>query len=120
MTKLSEADTDKIINYLKEKWKGRPCPMCQSAGWAIQDKSFIDSCGWKDLGMVFLGIALATFVSLWLPGNPVSNTKVAWAIIGVSVLLWLCFIFFQYQLDKRDNEKNTITANGILVIMQMI
>jgi hypothetical protein len=32
----------------------------------------------------------------------------------------MCFVFFQYQLDKKDDEKNTITAEGILEIMRMI
>jgi hypothetical protein len=40
MTKLSEADTTKIVDYLKDKWKGRPCPMCQSGGWIVQDSCF--------------------------------------------------------------------------------
>ncbi len=40
MTKLSEEDTKKIISYLEEKWRGRPCPMCQSGAWSIQDSCF--------------------------------------------------------------------------------
>jgi hypothetical protein len=40
MTKLSEADTNKIISYLKEKWAGRPCPMCQTGNWVVQDSCF--------------------------------------------------------------------------------
>lgn len=84
-------------------------------------KSFLDSCGWKDIGMVFLGIALATFISLWLPGYSSFYFKaIAWVVIIISLLLWLCFMFFQYQLDKKDDEKNTITADGILEIMNMI
>src|SRR5690242_478846 len=64
---------------------------------------FVDSCGWKDVGMVFLGVALTTFVSLWLPGYSSFYAKaIAWAVIIASMLLWLCFVFFQYQLDKRD------------------
>lgn len=84
-------------------------------------KSFLDSCGWKDIGMVFLGVALATIVSLWIPGYSSLYAKaIAWTVIVISVLLWLCFVFFQYQLDKKDNEKNTITADGILEIMRLI
>jgi hypothetical protein len=83
-------------------------------------KSFVDSCGWKDIGMVFLGVALATFVSLWLPGYSSSYAKIAWAVICISLLFWLSFIFFQYQLDKKDSEKNKITADGILEIMDLI
>jgi hypothetical protein len=40
MTKLSEADANKIIDYLKQKWQGRPCPMCQTANWVVQGSCF--------------------------------------------------------------------------------
>ncbi len=84
-------------------------------------KSFMDSCGWKDVGMVFLGVTLTTLVSLWLPGYSSFYVKaIAWAVLGVSAFLWFCFVFFQYQLDKKDSEKDIITADSILEIMGLI
>ncbi len=51
-------------------------------------KSFVDSCGWKDIGMVFLGIALTTAVTVWLPGNPSSSYKtIAWVIVAAAIFL---------------------------------
>lgn len=35
-----KADTSKVIGYLKERWAGRPCPMCGHAGWSVQDSVF--------------------------------------------------------------------------------
>jgi hypothetical protein len=84
-------------------------------------RSFVDSFGWKDLGMLFLGVALATFISLWLPGYVALNFKViAWVVIISCLLLGGCFIFFQYQLDKKNDEKSAITAESILEIMSLI
>ena len=40
MTKLTESDTQGIIKYLNDKWHGRPCPLCQSAKWIVQDGFF--------------------------------------------------------------------------------
>ena len=40
MTKLSKEDAEKIVSYLKEKWQGRTCPMCQTGNWIVQDNCF--------------------------------------------------------------------------------
>lgn len=86
-----------------------------------KNKSFINSFGWKDFGMLFLGVALATFVSLWVPGYISFNSKIiAWAVIGVCSLIGFCMIFFQYQLDKNFNDKDAVTATNILEIMELI
>ena len=33
-------DTQKLIAHLKDKWLGRPCPMCQVGNWNVSDKVF--------------------------------------------------------------------------------
>lgn len=40
MTKLSKEEADKLVSYLKEKWKGKSCPMCQIGNWIVQDNCF--------------------------------------------------------------------------------
>ncbi len=37
---MSEVNSEKIIKHLKEKWKGRACPMCGIGNWNISDKMF--------------------------------------------------------------------------------
>ncbi len=33
-------DRNKFLEFLKEKWQGRPCPMCQVGNWSVQEKIF--------------------------------------------------------------------------------
>jgi len=33
-------DTQKLIAWLTDKWKGRPCPMCGHGSWSVQDRTF--------------------------------------------------------------------------------
>lgn len=33
-------DGEKLINHLKEKWKGKPCQMCGTGNWNISDSIF--------------------------------------------------------------------------------
>lgn len=40
MTKFTETEIAKIVSFLKEKWGGRICPLCQSGGWIVQDSCF--------------------------------------------------------------------------------
>lgn len=40
MTKLNKEEADKLVAYLKEKWKGKSCPMCQTGNWIVQDNCF--------------------------------------------------------------------------------
>jgi hypothetical protein len=37
---MEKKDTEKLIEFLKEKWQGRLCPMCQAGKWSVQDKVF--------------------------------------------------------------------------------
>ncbi len=37
MTKL---DGNKVIEHLKAKWSGRPCPMCGVGNWNVQDSTY--------------------------------------------------------------------------------
>lgn len=37
---MDKKDSDQIINFLNEKWKGRPCSMCGVGKWSVQDKIF--------------------------------------------------------------------------------
>lgn len=33
-------DAEKLIGYLKDKWRNRPCPMCAHASWTVQENVF--------------------------------------------------------------------------------
>jgi len=33
-------ERNKFIKFLKEKWQGRSCPMCQVGTWSVQDTIF--------------------------------------------------------------------------------
>jgi hypothetical protein len=37
---MAKFDSKKFINHLQEKWKARPCPMCGSGPWNIQDSTY--------------------------------------------------------------------------------
>jgi hypothetical protein len=54
-------DSTKLIGYLKDKWAGRPCPMCGHAGWSIQDGVY-ELREFHEGGMVIGGGALVPVV----------------------------------------------------------
>ena len=33
-------DNEKLITYLKDKWKGRRCPVCQQGNWIVSKELF--------------------------------------------------------------------------------
>ncbi|RXK48849.1 hypothetical protein [Aquirufa rosea] len=33
-------ESEKLLNHLKEKWQGRPCPMCGVGNWNVSDTIF--------------------------------------------------------------------------------
>lgn len=35
-----KAASEKLIQFLNEKWGGRPCPMCSKGPWEVQGKIF--------------------------------------------------------------------------------
>ncbi len=37
---MSKIDSNKVIRFLKEKWQGRTCPMCQAGNWSVSDQVF--------------------------------------------------------------------------------
>lgn len=37
---MSDVNSEKLIQHLKEKWKGNNCPLCKSGNWNISDKIF--------------------------------------------------------------------------------
>lgn len=37
---MEKKDSEKIINFLNEKWQNHPCPMCGVGKWSVQDKIF--------------------------------------------------------------------------------
>lgn len=37
---MSNFDTEKLLSHLKVKWASRPCPMCGSGPWNVQDSIF--------------------------------------------------------------------------------
>ena len=37
---MSNIDSERLIKHLKEKWKGVPCPYCNSKEWSIDNKIY--------------------------------------------------------------------------------
>ena len=37
---MDKIDSEKIIEHLKSKWKGRSCPMCNKGPWNVQDSAY--------------------------------------------------------------------------------
>jgi hypothetical protein len=37
---MSEVDSDKLINHLKDKWGGANCPICKSGSWNVSDRVY--------------------------------------------------------------------------------
>ena len=37
---MAKFDAGKVIEHLREKWSGRPCPMCGVTAWNVQDSTF--------------------------------------------------------------------------------
>ena len=37
---MAKYDHAKAIEYLTRKWQGRPCPMCGSGPWNVQDSTY--------------------------------------------------------------------------------
>lgn len=37
---MAKFDGQKFLQFLKVKWAGRPCPMCGSGPWNVQDEAF--------------------------------------------------------------------------------
>ena len=37
---MSDVDSEKFINHLKEKWKGSACPLCKTGNWTVSDKVY--------------------------------------------------------------------------------
>lgn len=37
---MTDVKSDKIIQHLTKKWKGRICPMCGTGAWNVSDKVF--------------------------------------------------------------------------------
>jgi ribosomal protein S27AE len=37
---MNKKDSEKLISFLNEKWKGRSCPMCNVGKWSVQDNVF--------------------------------------------------------------------------------
>lgn len=33
-------ESEKLLNHLREKWQGRPCPMCGVGNWNVSDSIF--------------------------------------------------------------------------------
>lgn len=37
---MSKIDSNKVITFLQDKWKGRTCPMCQNGNWSVSEQIF--------------------------------------------------------------------------------
>lgn len=84
-------------------------------------RSFWRSFGWKDIGMLFLGIGLTSIISFWLPGytDPHQHT-IAALIMIISFLFGGCCIFFQHQLISKEDENINVTVSNIIELMDFI
>lgn len=40
MSALTDEQIDKTYSYINDKWKGKPCPMCDNREWFIPTNSF--------------------------------------------------------------------------------
>jgi hypothetical protein len=36
----SKVNTDALVNHLRDKWQGRPCPLCGQGNWNVENKAF--------------------------------------------------------------------------------
>ena len=37
---MDKKDSEKLINFLNDKWKDQLCPMCNERKWSVQNKVF--------------------------------------------------------------------------------
>lgn len=37
---MAKIEPEKVIEHLKAKWGGKPCPMCGSGPWNVQNSTF--------------------------------------------------------------------------------
>jgi hypothetical protein len=37
---MAKFDGSKVIEHLRAKWAGRPCPMCGVNSWSVQDSTY--------------------------------------------------------------------------------
>lgn len=37
---MAKFNSEKILIHLKEKWKGRPCPLCNVGNWNVSDSVY--------------------------------------------------------------------------------
>jgi hypothetical protein len=37
---MTKIDGTRLIEHLRQKWMGRPCPMCGVGNWNVQDTTF--------------------------------------------------------------------------------
>lgn len=37
---MAKFDANRVIEHLKQKWQGKPCPMCGHGNWKVQDSTY--------------------------------------------------------------------------------
>lgn len=37
---MAKIDANKVIKFLSEKWRNRPCPVCGISAWSVQDSTY--------------------------------------------------------------------------------
>ena len=37
---MAKINSEKVLNHLKDKWKGKPCPLCGVGNWNISDSVY--------------------------------------------------------------------------------
>jgi hypothetical protein len=60
LVQTSELDVGKAIEYLREKWRGNPCPMCRVVQWSVLP-SIYQLPQFNPLGMVVGGSLIPVF-----------------------------------------------------------
>lgn len=83
--------------------------------------SFYRSFGWKDLGMIFFGVAITTLISFWLPGYSEPHQFIIASIIcTTSFIFGAILIFFHYQLNAQTIEHTNTKVSHVVEIMELI
>lgn len=60
---MSKVDSERIIQYLQEKWKSAPCPMCGKNHWSVQENAF-ELREYRDGNMVIGGVPIIPVIPI--------------------------------------------------------
>lgn len=83
-------------------------------------RSFWDSLGWKDIGMILWGAFLSILISFWIPGYSDSIFQIARVMAPLIFILALACTLFHHQSAKKDDENINSKVQHIIEIMELI